>query len=190
MKPTASPTPQQNIILVDSNNSCIGYADKLSCHQNDGTLHRAFSVLIFNTDNQLLLQQRSAEKMLWPNYWSNSCCSHPHPNETTKNAARRRLNEELQLSTTLHEMYSFKYHAQYKDVGSEREFCSVFVGISNDLPQPNPKEVSAYQYISVEEVDRTVNTQTNTYTPWFILEWETLRKNYWDKIQQLISESP
>ena len=189
MKSIASPTKQQNIILVDSNNSCIGYADKLSCHQNEGSLHRAFSVLIFNTDSELLLQQRSAEKMLWPNYWSNSCCSHPHPNETTDNAASRRLREELKLNTVLHEIYSFQYHAQYKDVGCEREFCSVFVGVSNDKPQPNPREVSAYQYINAEKIDQAIKSEVNTYTPWFILEWNTLRKNHWNEIQQLIAEN-
>ena len=86
------------LILVNEKDEEIGYKTKSVCHFGEGILHRAFSIFIFNTKEQLLMQKRSSQKNLWPNYWSNSCCSHPRKGEKIESAASRRLAEELGLS--------------------------------------------------------------------------------------------
>ena len=71
----------EQLILVDDHDREIGYQGKADCHTGKGVLHRAFSIFVFNEGNELLLQQRSPSKMLWPGYWSNTCCSHPRRGE-------------------------------------------------------------------------------------------------------------
>ena len=87
----------EKLILVDKYDNVLGYKSKAECHEGEGILHRAFSIFIFNDKNQLLLQKRSAKKLLWPLYWSNSCCSHPRKGENYETATHRRLKEELGL---------------------------------------------------------------------------------------------
>src|SRR3984885_16065783 len=120
------------LILVDQTDREVGHMSKTECHQARGTLHRAFSLLIFNPAGELLLQQRSASKRLWPLYWSNSCCSHPRRAESMESATRRRLREELGLRCPLHFLYKFQYQAQFDPVGAEHELCSVFIGRCTD----------------------------------------------------------
>ena len=91
----------EKLILVDKDDNVLGYKDKLSCHEGDGILHRAFSIFIFNKKKQLLLQKRSDQKLLWPLFWSNSCCSHPRQGEDYETAIHRRLKEELNIDTEL-----------------------------------------------------------------------------------------
>ncbi|MBL4608018.1 MAG: isopentenyl-diphosphate Delta-isomerase [Pseudomonadales bacterium] len=185
MKP--APATKNQLILVDSNNACIGYSEKLTCHQNEGLLHRAFSVLLFNSRGELLLQKRSHNKMLWPNYWSNSCCSHPRRDENILAAAQRRITEELGLRSALYPVYEFQYFARYENVGAEREFCSVLVGITDDKAKACPDEVSELRYIEVEELDIQIKNKPEQFTPWFIMEWRTLRDQYWNQVEELIT---
>src|SRR6202142_2782709 len=119
------------LILVDQTDREVGHMSKTQCHQGRGTLHRAFSLLIFNPKGELLLQQRAASKRLWPLYWSNSCCSHPRRAETMEAATRRRLLEELGLSCDLQFLFKFRYQAQFDATGAENELCSVFIGCCN-----------------------------------------------------------
>ena len=131
------------LILVDEKDNITGYKNKLECHEGEGILHRAFSIFIFNDAGELLLQKRSAQKHLWPNYWSNSCCSHPRKGEELENATQRRLAEELGISTPLKHLFTFQYYAPYKNIGSEREMCAVFIGKSNDCllyTSPSPRD--------------------------------------------------
>src|SRR5947207_3387152 len=100
------------LILVDGNDQELGFATKAACHDGVGLLHRAFSVFLFNPAGELLLQQRSAQKRLWPLYWANSCCSHPRRGESLPAAVERRTREELALATPLAFVYKFVYQAR------------------------------------------------------------------------------
>ena len=113
------------LILVDSSDRETGQLDKSACHDGEGQLHRAFSVFIFNDAGELLIQQRAADKRLWPSFWSNSCCSHPRAGEAIDDAAERRCQQELGIAASLTFLYKFEYQAAYEDIGSERELCSV-----------------------------------------------------------------
>lgn len=164
------------LILVDDDDREIGCLDKAACHQGDGVLHRAFSLFIFNRQDELLLQQRSADKPLWPLYWSNSCCSHPRLGETMEQATRRRLRQELGLETDLAHLFTFQYHARFRDVGSEREMCWVFAGRCDEPPRPNRTEIADVRWISSDDLDREFEGRPEIFTPWFAEEWPRVKR--------------
>ena len=120
------------IIIVDKQDKIIGFEEKEKCHDGYGILHRAFSVFIFNDKKELLIQQRSKFKRLWPLYWSNTCCSHPRFDEEIVNAAEKRIKEEFGFWCLLKDLYKFQYQARFKDEGSENEMCSVLIGKLED----------------------------------------------------------
>ena len=135
------------LILVDENDNEIGNKSKAECHDGQGILHRAFSLFIFNAEGKLLLQQRSADKRLWPKYWSNSCCSHPRQGESMDEAIQRRLHQELGMTSTLKFLYKFQYQAPFGDLGSEHELCWVYIGYSEDKVRANENEIAAWRFI-------------------------------------------
>jgi len=161
------------LILVDHTDREIGHLDKAQCHAGRGVLHRAFSLLIFNRKGELLLQQRSAAKRLWPLYWSNSCCSHPRRAEGMEMAIHRRLREELGLSCPLHFLFKFQYQAQFDSAGAEHELCSVFIGRCTGRVRINQAEISAWRWAGPTALqDEMSGPDAMKFTPWFRLEWE------------------
>ena len=170
------------LILVDANDREVGFLDKSACHDGTGTLHRAFSLFIFNEAGELLLQRRSEHKPLWPLYWSNSCCSHPRVGETMEQAVRRRLKQELDLETELSFLYKFQYFAPFLDVGAEREYCWVYAGRSSDTPRANTNEVHEMRFVAPAALDQEMLEHPDRFTPWFKLEWEKVRELYVNRL--------
>jgi isopentenyl-diphosphate delta-isomerase len=164
----------EELILVDDNDREIGFKPKTDAHTGKGVLHRAFSIFVFNSDNELLLQQRSRDKMLWPGFWSNTCCSHPRRGETMDVAVRRRLKQELGFECPLEYLYKFKYHAQFGAVGAEHELCSVYFGPVD----VNVTEIAAWRFVGVEVLERELKLKPDTFTPWFKMEWVHIKANY------------
>ena len=175
----------ERLILVDSQDTILGYKSKAECHDGDGILHRAFSLFIFNDKDEVIMQKRAADKRLWPLIWSNSCCSHPREGESYDLATHRRLKEELGLEAELHFLYKFQYQARWKDVGSENELCSVYIGRSDNQPNINPTEIAAWHWISREELNTDLAKNPQTYSPWFKMEWKQIQEVYWDKVESL-----
>ncbi len=175
----------ERLILVDDQDNILGYKSKADCHDGEGILHRAFSLFIFNDKNELLLQKRAAGKRLWPMIWSNSCCSHPREGESYEYAAIRRLKEELGLETELDYLYKFKYHATWKNEGSEFELCSIYIGKSNDTPEVNKTEIDELRFISREELNKEFENNAKAYSPWFKMEWKEIRDKFWDRVEAL-----
>lgn len=163
------------LILVDEDDREIGYREKMACHVGRGYLHRAFSIFIFNDRDELLIQQRAGGKMLWPLFWSNSCCSHPRKGENVENAAARRLVEECGIACGLKYIYKFQYSAQFEDEGSENEICSVLIGKCNNEIAANPDEIANHKWIKIEDLQRDIERNPNKYTPWFKLEINELK---------------
>jgi len=157
------------VVLVDKNDKPLGLRDKTECHLGKGILHRAFSVFVFNKD-RVLLQQRSSEKFLWPLYWTNTCCSHPLPEESYKQAAQRRLKEEMGFVCAVQKIGAFQYQASYKDKGSENEVCAVLRGEYNGEVSADPKEVAAWKWVDFKELKKDVKLSPGKYTPWFKME--------------------
>ena len=173
-----------SLILVDEADQGVGHLSKLKCHEGRGVLHRAVSLLIFNGGGELLLQQRSASKRLWPSYWSNSCCSHPRSTETMEAATQRRLYQELGLRCPLHFLFKFQYQAQFDATGAENELCSVFVGLSTDPLRINRDEILAWRWISPQALQAEITGgNAGNFTPWFRIEWARIWRDHRGQIQ-------
>ncbi|MGH8140303.1 MAG: isopentenyl-diphosphate Delta-isomerase [Steroidobacteraceae bacterium] len=168
----------ESLILVDEADREVGHLSKVQCHQGRGVLHRAFSLLVFNAAGELLLQQRAASKRLWPLYWSNSCCSHPRRAETMEVAIHRRLHEELGLHCPLHFLYKFQYQAQFDAAGAEQELCSVFIGRCTEPVKIDRNEIHAWRWIGAEALEAEIRSGADRFTPWFILEWQRIRRDH------------
>ncbi|MEZ4753518.1 MAG: isopentenyl-diphosphate Delta-isomerase [Bdellovibrionota bacterium] len=166
---------RDKVILVNSQDEVLGFADKEASHDGKGVLHRAFSVFIFNSKGELLLQQRSKEKRLWPMFWSNSCCSHPTPEETYQAAAQRRINEELNIKTPLKLHYKFEYQAEFGEAGSEHEMCAVLSGVCDDQPKIDRNEIEAFRWISADKLTQEIKDNPDIFTPWFKMEWSEIK---------------
>ena len=167
------------LILVDETDREVGHLSKARCHQGRGVLHRAFSLLIFNGAGEWLLQQRAPSKRLWPLYWSNSCCSHPRRAETLQAAIHRRLYEELGLRCPLHFLFKFQYQAQFDAAAAEHELCSVFIGRCTDPVTINRNEIVAWRWSSPEALQAEMTGPgAGSFTPWFVLEWERIRRDH------------
>ncbi|MCH7817216.1 MAG: isopentenyl-diphosphate Delta-isomerase [Proteobacteria bacterium] len=165
------------LILVDESGQEIGSKEKLQCHMGSGVLHRAFSVFIINSESEVLLQKRSEDKLLWPMYWSNSCCSHPRYGEEEYDAARRRLLEELGIrATELTKHFQFQYIANYGDIGTEHELCSVFTGHTEDEISANPNEIADWKWVAKSELSELLIAEKEHFTPWINLAWKELKK--------------
>jgi isopentenyl-diphosphate delta-isomerase len=164
-------TATESLILVDEQDREIGSTTKHACHAGAGILHRAFSIFIFNSRDELLLQKRSAQKPLWPSYWSNTCCSHPRHGETMTQAIERRLAEELGIRCPLHYLYKFKYHAEFRSIGSEREYCWVYYGRYDGPLDINGNEISDWRFVDIETFAAELAASPDKFTPWLKLEW-------------------
>lgn len=173
------------LILVDERDRVLGHDSKVACHRGEGQLHRAFSIFVFNSNNELLLQQRSAQKPLWPLYWSNSCCSHPRRGEGDLESAYRRVDEELAIRPRLEFLYRFRYHAAFGEVGAEHELCSVYIARSDEPIDVNSNEVADWRYIAPETLDRELADNPERYTPWLKWEWPRIREEFWQHLQRL-----
>lgn len=173
------------LILVDERNQVLGYDSKLACHQGQGQLHRAFSVFVFNRHNEVLLQQRSEMKPLWPLYWSNSCCSHPRRGEEDLASVKRRLKEELSIASQPEFLYRFRYQALFGDAGAENELCSVYIARSDEKVIANDSEVADFRYIAPDALDAELRKNAECFTPWCKLEWPLIRKKYWLRVRAL-----
>jgi isopentenyl-diphosphate Delta-isomerase len=167
------------LVLVDEADRSLGFLSKELCHEGQGVLHRAFSLLIFNESGELLIQQRAASKRLWPMYWSNSCCSHPRGDETLETATQRRLYEELGIHCPLHFLFKFQYQAQFDATGAENELCSVFVGRCREPIKANPGEIHDWRWIDLTALHREMAIDKDgTFTPWFKLEWARIWRDH------------
>jgi isopentenyl-diphosphate delta-isomerase len=166
------------LIVVDAENNVLEHRTKADVHAGDGILHRAFSVFLFDAQGRVLLQRRSPQKPLWPGFWSNACCSHPRRGETEAQAAVRRVAEELGVRTTPEYVYTFAYHAAYRDVGSEREMCSVFLARTDEPLLVNETEIDAVRWLRAKTLDAALRDRPQRFTPWLHMEWTRLRAEF------------
>ncbi|MFP6814298.1 MAG: isopentenyl-diphosphate Delta-isomerase [Pseudomonadales bacterium] len=169
---------RESLILVDSEDRETGFLEKSACHDGPGVLHRAFSLFVFNRKGQLLIHQRAPGKRLWPDYWSNSCCSHPRRGETMADAVQRRLAQELGLQIPLKYLYKFEYQADYRGIGTEHELCWVYAGHSDAEPAINGAEIRDWQWIDPPELDRQLKQEGGKFTPWFHMEWKRIERDF------------
>ena len=142
--------------------------EKIAAHR-EGLLHRAFSVLVFNSKGELLLQKRAEGKYHSPGLWSNTCCGHPRPGEDIGSAARRRLVEEMGLGCELEPAFTFRYEASMGNGLAESEMDHVFIGSTDDLPSPNADEVSDWRYVDRTSLEQGLSSYAARFTVWLPL---------------------
>lgn len=157
---------KEKVILVDENDNELGLMEKLEAHEK-GLLHRAFSVFVFNSKNELMLQQRSDNKYHSGGLWTNTCCSHPRAGEKLEEAAQRRMMEEMGFNCELNHEFSFIYKAHLDNNLTEHELDHVFFGFYDGLPQLNQDEAKAWKFASIEAIKRDISKNPQNYTAWF-----------------------
>lgn len=156
----------EKIILVDKNDQEIGTGGKMKVHQ-DGTLHRAFSIFVFNTENEMLLQKRAKAKYHCGGLWTNTCCSHPQKGELLEEATHRRLQEEMGFDCELKEIDSFIYKAKFDNGLTEHEYDHIFIGKFNDQPNLNPEEADDCEWIDPDSLKEKIKKNPENFTVWF-----------------------
>ena len=161
------------VVLVDELDNKVGLMEKMEAHINPN-LHRAFSIFIFNSKNEMLLQQRALSKYHTPGLWTNTCCSHPRDGESLHDATNRRLQEEMGMQCELKEAFSFIYKADVMQGLVEHEFDHVFIGTSDDLPIINKDEVESFRYDTVENIKADIERNPQNYTAWFKIAFDKL----------------
>lgn len=159
--------------------------EKMEAHRQ-ALLHRAFSVFIFNSRGEMLLQQRAKEKYHSAGLWTNACCSHPRPGEDTAAAADRRLKEEMGFTAPLKKIFSFTYRSEFDNGLTEYEFDHVFAGVYEGPINPDPAEVAGFRYESMESVRETLATDPAQFTTWFNIAFPLLEK--WYREQEQVRE--
>lgn len=156
----------EEVILVDKRDNEIGKEEKLKAHKQ-GKLHRAFSIFVFNSKNELLIHKRSKDKYHSGGLWTNTCCSHPRPGEKIEEAAKRRLKEEMGLDCKLKKVLSFVYKKEFGNGLIENEYDHVFIGNCDIPPNPDEEEVEDWKWINIEELKKDIQQNQQNYTYWF-----------------------
>ena len=156
------------VVLVNDLDEQIGVMEKLEAHQK-GVLHRAFSVFLFNRKNELLLQQRASNKYHSANLWTNTCCSHPKPNESVEQAAKRRLIEEMGIEAASKKEFHITYKTVFDNGLIEHEFDHVLIGFFDGTPMPASSEVQNWKYISLDSLEQEMIQNPQNYTYWLKL---------------------
>lgn len=156
----------KKLILVDKKDKIVGYGNKEKCHRGRGILHRAFTIFISNSKNQVLIQKRSQNKLLWPLFWETSCSSHPQKGENIFKTAKKRLKKELGVNCQLKLVAKFQYQTSYKDIGSENEICSILTGRYDGIIRPDPKEVADWKWAGLKELKKDIIKNPRKYTLW------------------------
>lgn len=168
---------KEQVILVNENDEQLGLMEKMEAHQK-ALLHRAFSVFVFNTRGELMLQQRALDKYHSPGLWTNTCCSHQRSGESNLEAGKRRLQEEMGFDCSLKELFSFVYKAPFDNGLTEHELDHVMVGQYDGDPVINPAEVASFKWMPMEDIKRDILKQPLLYTEWF----KIIFKEYQDRL--------
>lgn len=157
---------EEKVILVDAQDNELGTMNKLEAHQK-GLLHRAFSVFVFNDQNELMIQQRAWHKYHSGGLWTNTCCSHPRPNEVLETGIHRRMREEMGFDCPINYAFKFLYKADLDHGLIEHELDHVFIGHYNGAPKLNPEEACDWKFMSIEAIEKQMRLSPEKYTEWF-----------------------
>ncbi len=176
---------RNEVILVNSDDEVIGSMEKMEAHEK-GLLHRAFSVFVFNSKNELLIQRRAFGKYHSEGLWTNTCCSHPSPGESILEAAKRRLMEEMGMECGMKSIFSFIYNVELENGLKEHELDHIVIGLSNVDPILNLEEASDFKWISLSEIKSDMDLLPQKYTSWF----KIILNDHFDKLTASINLYP
>lgn len=165
------------VVLVDEQDIVTGKMEKMEAHEK-GVLHRAFSVFLFNSHGEMLLQQRAHSKYHSPGLWTNACCSHPRMDESLESATTRRLSEEMGMQCTMQEIFHFIYKADVGQGLTEHELDHVFVGTTDAEPALNPDEVADWKYMLMDDIKSSMLQEPEKYTVWFRIAFDEVYRYF------------
>ncbi len=165
----------EHVILVDEMDNETGIMEKIDAHRK-GLLHRAFSVFIFNSKGEMLLQRRASNKYHSAGLWTNACCSHPKPGEEILAAANRRLKEEMGFETKLLKVFDFTYQSIFDNGLTEHEFDHVFSGTYEGEIIPDKNEVQDFCFKTVAEIDESLQSHPHKYAVWFGIAFSKIKE--------------
>lgn len=168
---------REMVILVDQNDQQVGLMEKMEAHEK-AVLHRAFSIFIFNSKGEMLLQQRAFHKYHSPGLWTNACCSHPREGETLEQSTARRLEEEMGMQCQITKAFDFVYKADVGQGLTEHELDHVFLGETDQQPSINPDEVASWKYMKLEDLHQDMKSNPENYTVWFKIAFNELEEFY------------
>ena len=174
------------VILVNEQDEPTGTMEKMAAHKK-GLLHRAFSIFIFNSKGELLLQRRALNKYHSGGLWTNSCCSHPEPGEETPIAAQRRLQEEMGFTSSLEKIFDFVYKAEFDNGLTEYEFDHVFAGEYEGRIEYNKEEVMDYCYKSLRDVRSSLQEHPQKFSKWFQLAFPKIEEWWGDRYKRQVA---
>ena len=166
---------EKEVVLVNEQDESLGTMEKMEAHRK-GVLHRAFSVFIFNSKGEMLLQQRASGKYHSGGLWTNACCSHPAAGENVADAAARRLREEMGFSVSLKKIFDFIYRSEMENGLTEHEFDHVFAGYYDGAIHPDKDEVKDYCYKSLESIQQSLQSHPHQFTAWFHIAFPRVEK--------------
>ncbi len=177
----------QTVILVNEKDEVLGTAEKMEAHQK-GLLHRAFSIFVFNSRGEMLMQQRAAGKYHSGGLWTNACCSHPQSGEKTEAAAGRRLKEEMGFETPLTEIFDFIYEAKFENGLAEYEFDHVFVGEYDGAVHLNKEEAMDFCFQQMPGIRLQMEHHPEKYTAWFHIAFPKIERWWKERYKRSKSE--
>ena len=163
------------VILVDEHDNPTGTMEKHQAH-HQGLRHRAISVYLFNRAGELLLQRRAAGKYHCGGLWSNTCCGHPYPGESARDAAERRLREEMGVQVELRKLFEFSYHLELANGMSEHEYGHLYGAIDDQPPRPDPEEADDFRYVALAQLEAELAAHPERFTPWFLLCYPSFKQ--------------
>nr|QEY10175.1 isopentenyl diphosphate isomerase 2 [Scutellaria barbata] len=200
---------EDECILVDENDHVVGHESKYNCHlmekiESLNLLHRAFSVFLFNSKYELLLQQRSATKVTFPLVWTNTCCSHPLYRDSelidenalgVRNAAQRKLLDELGIPAEDVPVDQFVplgrmlYKAPSDGKWGEHELDYLLFIVRDVSVHPNPDEVQDVKYVNRDELKELLRKADAgegglKLSPWFRLVVDNFLFKWWDHVEK------
>ncbi|MGL4993413.1 MAG: isopentenyl-diphosphate Delta-isomerase [Bacteroidales bacterium] len=166
---------EDNVVVVNSDDIVVSLCPKTEAHKR-GVLHRAVSVFVINSNGEWLIQRRALEKYHSPGLWSNTCCTHPLPDESYHSAALRALKKEMGMYCEINYLFDFIYKAKLEGDMIEHELDHLFIGFSDKLPIVNTDEVCEYRYIHPDELRSSIISSPEIYTEWFKIVFERVYK--------------
>jgi isopentenyl-diphosphate delta-isomerase len=158
----------EHVILVDEHDTALGTMEKMEAHRQ-GALHRAFSILLFNSRGEVLLQKRASNKYHSGGLWTNTCCSHPQADETMEEATRRRLRQEMGIDLQTEFAYKFIYKTPLGSDLTEHELDHVYIGTFDGIPKINQEEVEEWKFMDLPSLRADMKKNPDQYTYWFRL---------------------
>ncbi|MBO7134288.1 MAG: isopentenyl-diphosphate Delta-isomerase [Bacteroidales bacterium] len=156
----------ENIATVSQSDRITGYAPKLLVHQQ-GLLHRAFSIVVFNDKGEMLMQRRATTKYHSGGLWTNTCCSHLVEGKDMETYMHERLQHEMGFDCELKFAFTFHYTANFDNGLTENEIDHIYIGIWNGTPLPNPAEADDYRWESPDNIKSEMKLHPEMFTVWF-----------------------